>query len=285
MKKLFIGIGVCAVAAGIVSVVAFRTGLTPGEIRTTIEASLLGVARELNLPSPLRGTLSSDTDSHLTVEGVVSETNAARVAEGLPKLSINEKLSGAAQLKVDDMFARQYFEHTAPDGKGPGDLADAVEYGYIVIGENLALGNFENDAVLVQAWMDSPGHRANILNSKYTEIGVAVGRGMYEGVEVWFAVQEFGTPESSCATIDSSLKETVDRQSEALDVLEKELELLSEEIESMNPKTRTETNAYNEKVREYNAMLARYQNDTEALKKIIDTYNTQVRAYNACVRS
>src|SRR6185369_15716694 len=117
---------------------------------------------------------------------------------GLPALKENALLDKAAKKKLDDMFAQQYFEHINPQGKGPSDLAKSVGYDYIAIGENLALGNFKNDAELVQAWMDSPGHRANILNKQYTEIGVAVGQGTYEGKKTWLAVQEFGRPTSSC---------------------------------------------------------------------------------------
>ena len=68
------------------------------------------------------------------------------------------------------------------------------------------MGNFKNDQDLVSAWLNSPGHRANILNTRFTEIGTAVLKGFYEGREVWMAVQEFGLPLSSCPNPDSKVK-------------------------------------------------------------------------------
>jgi len=107
----------------------------------------------------------------LTVKGVIDNTNKQRALNGdLPVLKENFKLNFSAEKKLQDMFVKQYFEHNSPEGIGVGDLGLQAGYEYIIIGENLALGNFKDDASLVDAWMASPGHRANILNKKYTEI-------------------------------------------------------------------------------------------------------------------
>jgi len=82
------------------------------------------------------------------------------------------------------MFVQQYFDHVAPGGKGPSDLMDDIGYEYIMVAENLALGNYIDDIVLVQAWMDSPGHWANILDNKVIEMGVAVVRGVIDNLQV-----------------------------------------------------------------------------------------------------
>jgi uncharacterized protein YkwD len=92
------------------------------------------------------------------------------------------------------MFENQYFAHESPTGEKVSDLAKKFGYDFLLIGENLAMGNFSSDEDLVLAWMESPGHRENILNEKYQEIGVAVKKGIFEGKEVWIAVQHFGLP-------------------------------------------------------------------------------------------
>ena len=96
------------------------------------------------------------------------------------------------------MFEKEYFEHKSPSGIGASDIAHDVGYEFILVGENIALGNFDGDEALVQAWMDSPGHRANILNKRYTEIGIAAEKGLYQGKMMWLAVQIFARPMSLC---------------------------------------------------------------------------------------
>src|SRR3989344_5705251 len=138
------------------------------------------IRSEIFTPGGLRAKIEA-ANSRLTLSGVIAQTNEQRQFFGKPALKENAQLNQAAMSKVKDMFAGQYFEHISPLGKGPGDLAREAGYVFITIGENLALGNYKDDAVLVQAWMDSPGHRANILNGRFTEIGVAVVKGIYEG--------------------------------------------------------------------------------------------------------
>ena len=94
------------------------------------------------------------------------------------------------------MFNKQYWAHTAPDGKEPWDFMSEAGYSYQVAGENLAR-DFSTTSAMVAAWMASPTHRANIMNGRYTEIGIAVINGTLEGVETTLVVQMFGTPRSS----------------------------------------------------------------------------------------
>lgn len=166
--------------------------------------------------TPLRRALSG-RGANLTVSGILSETNRHRAAAGLPPLTLNSTLSRAADTKVADMFTLQYFEHEAPDGTGPAELVTTTGYDFIRVGENLALGNFASDADLVQAWMDSPGHRANILHVGYTEIGLSASSGTYEDNNAWLAVQEFALPLSACPGVDNTLRSTIDQQRAALD--------------------------------------------------------------------
>ncbi len=238
------------------------------------------VEPQINVAPPLRGPVR-EIPSTLTVAGTVRETNMARQENGFLALSVNAKLTRAAEAKVDDMFNRQYFEHESPTGVGPGDLADGVGYEYLMIGENLALGNYEDDQALIDAWMNSPGHRANILRPQYTEIGVAVKRGLYEGRTVWLAVQEFGRPQSDCPSPSASLGAEIERDKNQLDELSGRLSAAEEDIQNSRPKRgpayRQKVDAYNELVRLYNALA----DETETL---ITRYNEQISAYNICLQ-
>ncbi len=96
-------------------------------------------------------------------------------------------------MKADDMATKGYFAHTSPEGLTPWYWFAQVGYNYTYAGENLAI-NFNESKDVDTAWLASPTHRANILNSHYTEIGIATAQGMYKGVQATFVVQMFGTP-------------------------------------------------------------------------------------------
>ncbi|WP_282204860.1 CAP domain-containing protein [Kitasatospora fiedleri] len=101
----------------------------------------------------------------------------------------NAKLATAALRHSEDMAARNFFDHTNPDGAGPQQRIDAVGYAWSGWGENIARGQ-KDAAAVMESWMNSPGHRANILNCKFTELGVGVHLGT--GGPWW--TQDFGTP-------------------------------------------------------------------------------------------
>jgi len=102
--------------------------------------------------------------------------NAQRARAGLQPLTENLLLQRAAELHSLDMAARDFFEHQNPDGVQPD--ARIVRQGYppILVGENLAWGETvkSSPAVIVSMWMKSPGHRANILEPGYREIGIGM---------------------------------------------------------------------------------------------------------------
>ena len=108
--------------------------------------------------------------------GIISLTNIERKKVGLSELIKDPLLSKAAEIKLQDMFQKQYFQHVSPSGDSVSDVKTKTGYEYIVVGENLALGVFAGDAQVVAAWMASPGHK-NILDSRYQEIGLAVRTG------------------------------------------------------------------------------------------------------------
>lgn len=130
---------------------------------------------------------------------LVELANEDRAAEDLGALSVNPLLTLAAQAKADDMAARGYFSHVTPDGREPWDFIREQGYEYGAAGENLAV-NFSDSENVEEAWMNSPTHRANILSTKFTEIGIATARGEYKGKMTTFVVQMFGTPRISAET-------------------------------------------------------------------------------------
>lgn len=124
---------------------------------------------------------------------LVTMTNDARETGGLGDLNRSTRLDAAAQKKADDMASEGYFAHDSPTGETPWQWFSEVGYEYAYAGENLAVHFTESEDV-VKAWMDSPGHRANIMNGKYTEIGIGTAKGTYKGSPTVFVVQMFGTP-------------------------------------------------------------------------------------------
>lgn len=237
-------------------------------------------------PGPLRMETTvpilTASSAELSTRGVIEYTNSARSLNGgLPALIENETLDRDARIKLDDMFAKQYFEHVSPTGVGPGDIAKAVGYAYVVVGENLALGDFQSDEDLVTAWMNSPGHRANILNGHYQEIGVAVGKGMYDGREVWLAVQSFGMPLSACPSIDVTMKIQIDDNSIHLISMRALIDAKKAQMDS----TLAGDQNYNTYVGEFNTLILPYNILVEKNRATIAVYNAQVQAFNSCINN
>ncbi len=131
--------------------------------------------------------------SAITADNILSLTNQSRKQFGAASLTLNSQLTQAAQNKANDMLAKQYFAHTTPDGLSPWDFIAAAGYKFQAAGENLAV-NFLQAEEVEAAWMNSPGHRANLLNTTFSEIGIGIARGEYQGNKVTFVVQEFGQP-------------------------------------------------------------------------------------------
>lgn len=131
--------------------------------------------------------------SAITTSTVISLANAARTEGGLSTLTSNGLLAKAAQAKANDMLGRQYFSHNTPTGETPWSFIQAAGYSYVTAGENLAIDFTEAESVQ-KAWMNSPGHRANIMNKSFQEIGIGIAKGMYNGHDTTIVVQMFGTP-------------------------------------------------------------------------------------------
>ena len=124
---------------------------------------------------------------------VIDLTNQERSELNALPLQRNTTLDAAATLKAKDMAKNEYFSHFSPTGVSPWYWFDQAGYVYAHAGENLAI-HFTDSTEVVEAWMKSPTHRENIVNGKYTEIGVGTAKGTYEGYDTVYVVQLFGAP-------------------------------------------------------------------------------------------
>lgn len=116
----------------------------------------------------------------ITRESVLAQMNAHREAEGYPPLREESRLTAAADDRMRDMEELSYWAHVAPDGRSPFLWLHPRGYQYRYVGENLAAG-FDSAEVMVQSWMESAGHRANIMSPDYTECGIAIIEGSTRG--------------------------------------------------------------------------------------------------------
>jgi len=132
-------------------------------------------------PAPPTPSASSDADQ------VLALVNTERAKEGCAPVTGNDQLTTAAQRHSEDMAAHDYFSHTSQDGSDPGERITAAGYRWSTYGENIAKGQ-RTPADVMNSWMNSPGHRANILNCSFRELGVGI-RDSPGGI-VW--TQDFG---------------------------------------------------------------------------------------------
>ena len=256
----------------------------------------------VNLPGPLTGPKRPSRAENLQVTKIIEWTNYYRQQNGLKPLNDNILLQKAAETKAQDMFLRQYFEHTSPTGEGAADLVLRQGYHYKFVGENLALGDFIDEKDLVDAWMASEGHRHNILSPDYQEIGVAAVLGQYEGRTTWISVQEFATPMPQCVAPSATLKKQIDEGKTKSAQMEKLVDEGNRLIEAGNEKIKQGNEIFaatanqvaaqpyyeegqklqaegQKKINEAKKLQAEIAN----LENLINQYNQQVRSYNQCI--
>lgn len=128
----------------------------------------------------------------ISVSKVLELVNQKRLEANLAPLTLSNELSQAATAKANDMYGKNYWAHISPTGATPWVFINNAGYQYLYAGENLAR-NFNTSREVVDAWMSSPTHRANILKSEYKDIGLAVVNGRLNGEETTLVVEEFGT--------------------------------------------------------------------------------------------
>ncbi len=120
------------------------------------------------LSHPTRSVLAYATS--MSVSGLLSSTNSQRASNGVAALGLNSQLNAAAQAKANDMASRNYWSHNTPEGNPPWGFVSAQGYAYQKLGENLATG-FNDEGSTISGWMASQGHRENMLDPAYSEVG------------------------------------------------------------------------------------------------------------------
>ncbi len=133
-------------------------------------------------PAPVNNTQAEAGEKSQFATEVITLVNQERAKQGLAPLSGDTALNGMALAKAKDMNDNQYFSHTSPVYGSPFDMMTSFDIPYSYAGENIAMGQ-KSPSEVVTAWMNSEGHRANILNANYNLIGV----GYYNG----YWAQEF----------------------------------------------------------------------------------------------
>jgi len=131
--------------------------------------------------------------SNISASDLVADTNTQREKSSLSDLKVNDELTAAAFAKAKDMFANNYWAHVSPSGVTPWKWVGDAGYNYDVAGENLAK-NYPTAQATVDAWMASPTHRANIMNNKYQDVGLAVVEGILDGRDTTLIVAYYGAP-------------------------------------------------------------------------------------------
>jgi len=247
---------------------------------TSIANEIGGNFSSYPAPLPPLFTNTSKKNAKLTSAGVIADTNEQRQQNNLPPLMENPTLDDVAVLRLDDMFENQYFAHVSPTGASAETVASSVGYTHLALGENLAEGIFNGNAGVVAAWMNSPGHRANILNTHYDQIGVAVREGTLQGKDVWIAVQVFGKPSSDCAAPDAVLRATIDAAEIELSRRSNELQTEKAGIEATQPQSGS---TYNQEVEQYNALVGQYNDLSGQTKAEVGQYNAEVSVFNQCL--
>jgi len=228
------------------------------------------------LPFPLIKIKENNESGILSNSGIFNLTNKERANNNLTLFILSNKLNEAAESKIDDMVKHQYFDHISPLGMGVDDLASSVNYEFIAVGENLAMGDFIDDKELVIGWMNSPGHRKNILNPGYIEIGVSARKVFIMGRETWLAVQIFGLPSSACPLINEEIISEINYKEKELNFIKNRIEFLKKEIEAIIPPV-------NKKIKEYNDLINQHNQIIKELKDLTDKYNNQVNLRNQCI--
>ena len=210
---------------------------------------------------------------------IIYWTNIGRNNNGeLKALADNQTLDKIAEKRVDDMFANSYFEHISPSGDDASKEADSFNYSYIIIGENIALGNFDSSRSLVDAWMASPGHRENILNKYFTNIGVATKMGTYNGQKVSISAQIFSKPLSDCPLPSSTVKTQLNLYNQSASNLKTKIDSLNLSIKNNSVDNISELSQYNSFIDSYNNLISE-------IKVLSLKYNQEVNIYNNCIKT
>lgn len=262
-----------------------KTTTAPKTVKPqTVVATSTKVTGEEQEPVKLVRKISSEEQRRakpLDPLEIFALTNIERASFGLKPVNWSEKLAASATAKAKDMIAKQYFAHESPDGTNVDDLAKRFNYNYSLVGENLAMGDFLSSADVVKGWMNSPGHRANILKPTYTEMGISAIIGLGDGRNMWYSVQEFGRPAPECEKPSAALGASITSGEERIKSITAQLSSMKAEIE---------TSAFNSQESEtriatYNGLAELHNKLLNTIKESVEAFNAQVKTYNSCIES
>lgn len=175
-NNIVLGDGKCAV---VVKCVVGGSGIACDNLPDS-DTGIIHPEQDNDTPSGDSGVIHPEQDNDTPSEGssmneyekeVVRLVNEIRVENGLSEIVADEELSRVARIKSQDMKDNNYFSHTSPVYGSPFDMMKNFGISYKTAGENIARGQATPQAV-VDGWMNSSGHRANILNASYNRIGV-----------------------------------------------------------------------------------------------------------------
>jgi uncharacterized protein YkwD len=289
LRRLLTG---CAIAA-VVCIVLYAWLHTPSH------APMPG-----NLPVPGNVVTPSPLQELLNRESIIDLTNKARELNGLSALGENPLLNTIAEIRAKDMFEKQYFAHVSPTGDQASDIAQRTGYQYKIIAENLASGRFLTNQKVIDGWMQSPGHRKNLLSAEVKELGAAITKGTMSGQETWISVQIFGLPsppvsQEMCVVPSPELLNQIQSKKAEIGDLNDSLKRIKQEIDSENNSIETDRRllsgrsqepydlnirikAYNEKINWHNQRVADMKAKALVLQSMINEYNEMLQTYNSC---
>ncbi|MBI5654536.1 hypothetical protein HZC53_02720 [Candidatus Uhrbacteria bacterium] len=162
-------------------------------------AAVLFLLKTLLIAAPIMIPAFNAFSSAITPQNIVELTNREREKLNIDTLTTNIKLMNAAQAKADDMLAKQYFSHIGPGGELPWKWITDSGYAYKSAAENLAI-HFTEAEDVESGWLASPNHRQNLINPKYSEVGVGVSEGTFHDYPTIIVVQMFGAPKTAQTT-------------------------------------------------------------------------------------
>ncbi|WP_435260642.1 CAP domain-containing protein [Streptomyces sp. 1222.5] len=170
-----------------------RHGAKKNEVKSklheyTLQRATKSPSAEPSLGATAKTTAKAANEEQTQSDQVIALVNAERAEAGCGPVKANAQLTKAAQAYTDTMAASGHFSHVGADGSTLSSRVAAAGYHMKTVGENIAYGQ-PNAAAVMDAWMNSPGHRGNILNCDFQDIGVGIGFGTGT---IWWT-EDFGT--------------------------------------------------------------------------------------------
>ena len=258
-----------------------ETPVTQTTNSTQVKGTTTTVSAQSQIPETY-STAEASTKMELTSANIIWFTNYYRVQNNVATLALASALHSSAQAKTADMFTYHYFDHTRPSNHKItfSYFINLEKYHFLKAGENLAQGNFSTSKQVVDAWMNSPEHKKNILDPAYTQIGVAVEKGILGGKSTTLITEHFGEPASACPTISQTTKTAIATLQNQLKKTQADIATKQATIEkgdsALDPN-------YNSLVDDYNALVASYDASVKQMGNLVALYNGQVKSFDNCL--